>query len=200
MARPTLTDTRARILGATWRLMEETEDLTVRIADIAAASGVSRQAVYLHFGNRAQLLLAAVQYRDAQSPTDAIRRAAEEEPVPEALGAFVAAWFAHIPRIEPVAHLLSAASQVDAEARVAFDDRMNVLRRNITALANRLAQAGALKPGWTAARAVDWIWHRTHLVGWRQMVGERGWTPADYTRTVSESLQRDLLVRPDGQP
>jgi hypothetical protein len=136
-----------------------------------------------------------VQYRDAQSPTDTIRRAAEEAPVPEALGAFVTAWFAHIPRIEPVAHLLSAASQVDAEARVAFDDRMTVLRRNITVLSNRLAAAGALKPEWTPARANEWIWHRTHLDGWRQMVGERGWTAADYTQTVIASLERDLLER-----
>jgi Bacterial regulatory proteins, tetR family len=34
--------------------------LKVRIADIAVAAEVSRQAVYLHFGNRANLLLAAV--------------------------------------------------------------------------------------------------------------------------------------------
>ena len=194
MGRPASADTRARILEATWRLMEETEDLTVRIADIAAASGVSRQAVYLHFGNRAQLLLAAVQYRDAQTPTNEVRRAAEEVPIPEALGAFVAGWFAYIPRIEPVAHLLSTASLVDAEARVAFDDRMTALRRNITVLATRLAEAGALKPEWTVARAVDWIWHRTHLDGWRQMVGERGWTAADYTQAVIASLERDLLV------
>ena len=51
--------------------------LKVRIADIAVAAEVSRQAVYLHFGNRANLLLlAAVQYRDSLSPTASIRRAA----------------------------------------------------------------------------------------------------------------------------
>jgi AcrR family transcriptional regulator len=193
MARPAApTDTRARILETTWRLMEK--DLSVRIADIAAAAGVSRQAVYLHFGNRAQLLLAAVQDRDERSPTGDIRRAAEQDPVPEALGLFVEAWFRHIPRIEPVAHLLVAASQVDAEARTALDDRMTVLRRNITRLVARLADAGALRPDWTPARAVDWIWHRTHLDGWRQLVGEQGWAPADYTRHVRASLERDLLV------
>jgi AcrR family transcriptional regulator len=192
MARPAAsTDTRARILETTWRLMEK--DLSVRIADIAAASGVSRQAVYLHFGNRAQLLLAAVQDRDDRSPTSGIRRAAEQDPVPEALGNFVEAWFGHIPRIEPVAHLLVAASQVDPEARVALDDRMTVLRRNITRLVERLAAAGALKPDWTPARAVDWIWHCTHLDGWRHLVGEHGWAPADYTRHVRASLERDLL-------
>jgi AcrR family transcriptional regulator len=193
-AQPVPADTRERILAATWRLMGESGDLTVRIADIAAAAGVSRQAVYLHFGNRANLLLAAVQYRDMTSPTANIRRAAEEDPVPGALANFVAAWFEHIPRIQPVAQLLSAASQIDAEARVAWEDRMTLLRRLSTALACRLAEAGMLKPEWTVEQAADWIWHRTHLDGWRHLVAERGWDAAEYGRRVVASLQQDLLT------
>src|SRR5262245_3704568 len=92
-ARNVPADTRERILAATWKLMEKSRDLQVRIADIAAAAGVSRQAVYLHFGNRANLLLAAVQYRDRISPVQTIARAAEEDAVPGALANFVTAWF-----------------------------------------------------------------------------------------------------------
>ena len=186
-------ETRERILATTWRLMEKSKDLRVRIADIAAAAGVSRQAVYLHFGNRAGLLLAAFQYRDRTHATGTIKRAAETAPVADALAAFVKAWFEHIPRIQPAAHLLSAAAQIDPEARVAWEDRMGLLRRLTLTLAKRLAAAGALKPGWTAAKAADWIWHRTHLDGWRHLVGERGWDAAEYGRRVSTSLQRDLL-------
>ena len=188
-----LARTHERILAATWTLMEESKDLNVRIADIAAAAGVSRQAVYLHFGNRANLLLAAVRYRDENSPTAGIRLAATTDPVPEALTAFVERWFAHIPRIQPIAQLLSAASQTDPEARVAWDDRMNLLRRNSLSLAKRLAEAGLLRPEWTAERAADWIWHRTHLDGWRHLVAERGWDAEDYGRRVAASLRRDLL-------
>jgi AcrR family transcriptional regulator len=186
-------ETRERILATTWRLMEKSKDLRVRIADIAAAAGVSRQAVYLHFGNRAGLLLAAFQYRDRTHATGAIKRAAETAPVADALAAFVQAWFEHIPRIQPAAHLLSAAAQIDPEARVAWEDRMGLLRRLTLTLTKRLAAAGALKPGWPAAKAADWIWHRTHLDGWRHLVGERSWDAAEYGRRVSASLQRDLL-------
>jgi AcrR family transcriptional regulator len=192
-ARNVSADTRERILAATWKLMEKSRDLQVRIADIAAAASVSRQAVYLHFGNRANLLLAAVQYRDRISPVQTIARAAEDDAVPGALANFVAAWFEHIPRIEPVAHLLSAASQIDPEAKVAWEDRMSLLRRLIGVLTKRLATGRALKPEWTAERAADWIWHRTHLDGWRHLVGERGWDAAEYGRRVSASLERDLL-------
>jgi AcrR family transcriptional regulator len=192
-ARNVPADTRKRILAATWKLMEKSRDLQVRIADIAAAAGVSRQAVYLHFGNRANLLLAAVQYRDRISPVQSIARAAEEDAVPVALANFVAAWFEHIPRIEPVAHLLSAASQIDPEAKVAWEDRMSLLRRLIGVLTKRLAAGRALKPDWTAEQAADWIWHRTHLDGWRHLVGERSWDAAEYGRRVRASLERDLL-------
>jgi AcrR family transcriptional regulator len=186
-------DTRERILAATWRLMERGRDLNVRVADIAAAAGVSRQAVYLHFGNRPNLLLAAVQYRDMTSPTAGIKRAAEADPVPEALRHFVQGWFDHIPRIQPVAGLLGAASQIDPEAKVAWDDRMTLLRRLSRSLATRLFEGGMLKPEWTVEQAADWIWHRTHLDGWRHLVSERGWDAADYGERVCESLERDLL-------
>lgn len=189
-------ETRARILEATWKLMEESRDLGVRIADIAAAAGVSRQAVYLHFGSRANLLLAAVQYRDRSSPSETIAHAAMQDPLPAALAGFVSAWFAHIPRIQPVAQLLSAASQTDAEARVAWEDRMALLRRLTLVLARRLRAAGLLGPEWTAEQASDWIWHRVHLDGWRHLVAERGWDPADYGRRVTASLERDLLRAP----
>lgn len=186
-------DTRERILEATWKLMGESDDLQVRLADIAAEAGISRQAVYLHFGSRANLLLAAVQYRDRTSPTAGIKRAAEEDPVPEALAGFVKAWFAHIPRIQPVANLLSAASRLDPEAKLAWDDRMALLRRLALALARRLEENGLLKPEWTAEHAADWIWHRTHLDGWWHLVGERNWNPSEFGQRVAGSLQQDLL-------
>lgn len=187
------TDTGERILKATWKLMEKSRNLDVSMGEIAAAANVSRQAVYLHFGNRANLLLAAVQYRDRSSPTAAIKDAAEIDSLPGALTKFVTAWFEHIPRIQPVAGLLAAASQTDPEARAAWEDRMTLLRKLCRALAQRLAAARLLRAGWTAERAADWIWHRTHLDGWRHMVDVCGWDPADYARHVASSLQRDLL-------
>ena len=60
-------------------------------------------------------------------------------------------------------------------------------------LTKRFAAGGFLKPEWTAKKAADWIWHRTHLDGWRHLVGEHGWSAAEYRRTVVASLQRDLL-------
>lgn len=184
-----------RILEATWSLLGKSPDLKVRMADIAAAAGVSRQAVYIHFGNRANLLLAAVRHRDRSlGLTRRFIDAARNHPLPEALGNFVRAWLGYIPHIQPVAQLLSAAAAVDPEAAAAWEDRMALLRNQILILASRLEEAGFLRAPWTAATAADWIWHRTHVDGWGHLIGERGWNARDFADAVADSLARDLLV------
>ena len=65
------TGTRSRILDCTWRLLETDPARAVRMADIAEAAGVSRQAVYLHFPNRADLLIATTRHIDAMNDVDA---------------------------------------------------------------------------------------------------------------------------------
>ena len=57
-------ETRTRILVATWRLMVQRRGHGVRMRDIAEAAGVSRQAVYDHFGSRAELMVATARYGD----------------------------------------------------------------------------------------------------------------------------------------
>ena len=44
--------------------MEQRRGQGVRLSDIAQAAGISRQAVYLHFSSRAELLVATVRYVD----------------------------------------------------------------------------------------------------------------------------------------
>src|ERR687890_1923103 len=56
--------TRTRILEATWRLMVGRNGRGVRMRDVAEEAGVSRQAVYDHFGSRAELMVATARYGD----------------------------------------------------------------------------------------------------------------------------------------
>src|SRR5918997_1264785 len=57
-------ETRTRILEATWQLMEERNGQGVRMRDVAEAAGISRQAVYDHFGSRAELMVETARYGD----------------------------------------------------------------------------------------------------------------------------------------
>jgi len=57
-------DTRTRILKSAWKLLEAEGANAVRMGDIAKAAGISRQALYLHFPARADLLIATTRYLD----------------------------------------------------------------------------------------------------------------------------------------
>ena len=51
-------------MEATRQLIEQSQGKAVRLEDIAKASGVSRQTIYLHFGSRVDLMVATVQHID----------------------------------------------------------------------------------------------------------------------------------------
>ncbi len=57
-------DTKTRILEATWQLLEQHHGQGVNMSDIARAAGISRQAVYLHFASRTDLMIATMNYVD----------------------------------------------------------------------------------------------------------------------------------------
>ena len=57
-------ETRQKIMKAAWRLLEEKPGTAVRMSDIAKAAGISRQAVYLHFPTRAEMLIETARYLD----------------------------------------------------------------------------------------------------------------------------------------
>ncbi len=64
-------ETRRRILETTVRMLEKHGGRGVRMADIARQTGISRQAVYLHFASRAELLDAATTYLDEKLDVNA---------------------------------------------------------------------------------------------------------------------------------
>ena len=55
-------DSRARVLDAALRLIRKRGHATVTMAQIAKAARLSRQAVYLHFADRAQLMAALARH------------------------------------------------------------------------------------------------------------------------------------------
>ena len=142
---PLTSQTREAVLGAAWRLIVERRRVDVSLADIAATAGVTRQSIYLGFGNRVGLLVAMARHADAQSTharrMRAIALGAADRP--EALLAFVRAWLQHLPEIYPVGMLLSAAAVTDPEAAEAFHDRMiGGLRYGVCRPLERLAMGG----------------------------------------------------------
>lgn len=193
---PPDSDTRTRILEAAWSLVERRGVGRVTMADVAGEVGISRQAVYLHFGDRAGLLLAMVRHRDATSPgARRLRRLREAPPRTGGFEAYLRAWCRYLPVIAPVARALAAAAVTDEAARAAFQDRMALLRQGIQEVLERAAATGRLASGWSVEEAAAWCWAQMHPETRHLLVDEAGWSARQYeerlvTTTVAVLLRK----------
>ena len=174
--------TRARILETTVRLLEEHGGRGVRMGDIAKQAGISRQAVYLHFASRADLLIAAILYKGDQLDVEgrlAPSRAATSGA--ERLALYLEMWGDFIPEIYGVAKALMDAQDSDAAAAAAWKDRMVAMRDGCRAAIEALEFDGNLAPGWTRDTAIDALWTMLLVPNWEHLTGECGWTGEQYT-------------------
>lgn len=186
--------TRARILEATLKLLKSGQPHLTRMADIAKAVGISRQALYLHYPNRADLLVAATKYLDEKVNIDeslAESRAAETGEV--RLAAFIRAWGNHIPVIYGVGRALMAMSDADDEARAAWEGRMAAVRHGCAAAVAALSRDGTLRAGLSEDRATDLLWTVLSVRNWEALTQDCGWSQEDYLNEITR-LARAAVV------
>ncbi|MEZ5666470.1 MAG: TetR/AcrR family transcriptional regulator [Alphaproteobacteria bacterium] len=187
-------DTRTRILEAC-RALLESGDNGVRMADIARRAGVSRQAVYLHFPSRADLLVATTRHIDAINDVDARLAASRSARTgSERLDAFIEAWGNYIPVIFGVARALIAMQDSDGAAAAAWHDRLQAVRQGCKAAVDALARDGTLAPGFTPTQATDILWTLLSVQNWRQWTAVCGWPQQAYIRNVTAIARRVLVA------
>ena len=188
-------DTRARILDCTWNLLES-GDKKVRMSDIAKASGISRQALYLHFPTRAELLVAATRHIDSVKTVDA-RLAASRAATSgrERLVTFIRAWGGYIPEIYGISVALRAMRASDAEAAAAWDDRMQAVRHGCAAAVQALAADKTLRPDLNEEVATDLLWTLLSVENWEHLVRDCGWSQTDYESRIERLSEAALLAK-----
>jgi AcrR family transcriptional regulator len=150
--------------------------------------------LYLHFGNRATLLVeTARRYDRASGFLQRIGATRRLDPV-EALEAYIRTWFGYIPEVVTVARALLAAEAAGEDGAEAWRDRMGALRWGVELAVQRVADADCLAEGWTVDSASDWVWSRIHFTTWYHLAIERGWDHArlaDWTvRSVLDEVVR----------
>ena len=164
------------------------------MADIAKEAGISRQAVYLHFPTRAELLVATTRYLDEVKHVDdrlaASRSAATGV---ERLSAFIEAWGNYIPEIYGVGKALLAMENTDEEASAAWSDRMQAVRHGCEAAVRGLARDGTLSPDRAADEATDLLWTLLSVRNWEQLVHDCGWSQGLYIDTMQQIARRSLV-------
>jgi AcrR family transcriptional regulator len=185
--------TRARILQATWELIEELGP-SIRLIDAADRAGVSRQAVYLHFGDRAGLLLALVQYMpETLGFQELLARVFDAPTGAESLERAVELHSTYTSKIDSVAQVLEAAQYQDEDLGAAWRNRMDASRAAHRAIIQRIADEGQLADGWTVDTAGDLFYTVTMNAPWRELTQGLGWTPKQYAESMIRLLRRGLL-------
>ena len=190
-------ETRTRILKAAWPLLEASRGRGVKMGDIASAAGVSRQAVYLHFATRADLLIATTHYvdevNDVAGRLVASRTAASGR---DRLAAYVDAWGNYIPEIYGVAKALIAVQDTDEAARLAWGDRLAAIREGFHAAAVALESDGVLARDFTVEEATDILWSLLSVQTWELLRLGCGWSQSDYIARVKRLAEKMLIEDP----
>ena len=141
-------NSRQRIVDVAFQLLQKRGGADVTMGEIARAAGLSRQAVYLHFADRADLLLAVVRYSDEKRGLEA--EIAKIVEAPDGLAALreMASLEARTnPSIWAVARALDAVRRVDPTAERSWQDRLEHRLQGCRAIVDRLRREGLLRPG-----------------------------------------------------
>lgn len=163
------------------------------MAQIAKAARISRQAVYLHFADRADLLVALVRHADQKrNLAKEIQRITDAPTGIAAIHEMVALQARGNPGIWAVARAFDAIRRTDRDAEHSWQDRLQNRLMGCRRIVTRLASEGELRPDLDAGTAADLLWNITSLRTWEDLVLERGWTPAQYERRITDVLLRAL--------
>lgn len=186
--------TRTKILDATWKLMEQSRGQGVRMSDIAKAAGISRQAVYLHFETRTDLMIATVQYVDEIKGLDERLQVLETASSGAALlDALADVWGNYIPEIYGIAKAMLVMRDEDEASAAAWTGCMSCLRDACEQVVKRLKREGLLAKGWGAEAATDMLFNQLSIHNWEQLTIESGWSTARYVKHLKLLLHRTFV-------
>ena len=186
-------ETRRRILQAAWELLEQ-QDSGIRLVDVADRAGVSRQAVYLHFGDRSGLLVALVDFIDVSLGAVQIRAHIHGGATGvESLQRWIETMSWYTAKIDRVTQVLETSQYQDEALAAAWRDRMGRRQTHLRSIVERIAAEGHLADGWSVDTAVQLIYVVTMPGAWRELTRELGWTTEQYSQHLTRLIQAALL-------
>ena len=187
---------KTRILDSALTLIVRRGGADVTMASIAKTAGVSRQAVYLHFADRADLLVALVRHLDEKRGIpEEIRKMEKAATGLDAVRMMVSLQARLNPALWAPARAVEAVRRRDPAAERSWQDRLQNRLKGCRSIIDRMAREGALKPGLNPTLAADLLWTLTSLRTWEDLVLERGWTAAEYEKRVTELVLDALAVK-----
>jgi AcrR family transcriptional regulator len=192
--------TRRQILEAAQRLFESAGWSATTMAAIAEEADVSLKTVYLAFETKGGVLRALWNLRlrgdDDEAPVGerAWYREVLEEADPERQVRLTAKNSRIVKeRIGPLLGVIRSAAPVDADSAALWNRIQSDFYENQRGIVETLHKRKALRRGLDVKRASDILWTLNHPDLWQLLVGERGWTAAQWERWFAEAVSTQLL-------
>jgi AcrR family transcriptional regulator len=197
--------TRRAVVSAARELFVDLGWSRATIDAVAARAGVSRKTVFTSVGGKAALLKLALDWAlvgdDEPVPMSERQVISEIEELTEP-HELIAHWARFVAELEertaPLAHVLVVAADADPEAAEVHAVSERNRLGGAEFIVARLTATDGLRPGLTTERAVaaalvlmDPAIHRT-------LVGEHGWTRAEYAGWIERAAVAELLAERAG--
>jgi AcrR family transcriptional regulator len=193
--------TRRQVLEAAQRLFERQGYASTTMAAIASEAGVALKTVYVAFETKSGLLRALWHLRlrgdEDAAPVGERRWYQEllEEPDPERQLRLVARNSRIVKeRAGVLLGVIRSAAPTDPDIAELWARIQTDFYDNQRAIVKTLHARKALRRGLGVARAADVLWTLNHPDLWLLLVGERGWTPAEWERWFADTARSQLLV------
>ncbi len=161
---------------------------------VAKKAGVSRQAIYLHFPSKSELLTALHLHIFGTDVVPAVER----HPVTasmtalEALDATIAVDVEVAARVWRIQEALSTARRQHPEVEETLLPREEERYREVVDIGTRLENDGELPPGMGVETFADMYWGLMNVGTYRNLVVERRWSLEEYERWVRRTIR--LLI------
>jgi AcrR family transcriptional regulator len=187
--------TRARILDEARRLLEERPGASPSMSEVAAAAGVSRQALYLHFADRTALLLEVGRQADSAARTAGRQQRIDGAATAhEALRATISVQAELKPELQGIATALDVLRRSDTAAEAAWQEREQARLQRCRTVVKRLRAERALAPDLDLNTASQLLWAMTSQRVWDDLVADQGWTTTRYRTHLIRLAERALLA------
>jgi AcrR family transcriptional regulator len=187
-----VSSTRDRILDAA-REITEKHGAAPTMSALARAVGISRQALYLHFPDRAQLLLALVAHHDQKEQLQAgIATVTQAADAAGAIRAWARMQAWRNPKIAAAARALNDTRHADPAAAAAWADRTGNRMRGAISITERLRAEGRLDPTWTTTEAAALLWELTSFRVWDDLVNDAHIAPDRYIEIITATALSTL--------
>ncbi len=186
--------TRRRILDSALSLLEGGRLADVRMSDIAKDAGITRQALYLYFPTRAELLIATTLYVDELNDIDSrLLPSRTATTGVERLSRYIEAWGNYIPLIYGISRALMAVYDSDEGASKAWDGRMAAVKDGCQAAVKALKADGTLSADFTQKEAVDILMGLLSVENWARLTIQSAMSQKHYIKLMTR-IALKLLV------